>query len=461
MQQERKTAWMRSVKYGANVTVMTILVFAIMVMIEAISSRRHAQWDVTADQRLTLSPQTKQVAAALAADVKAIGFYSAEQSGERQAFDNLMTRYADLSPRISREIVDPDKQPGRAKTYDIKAYGTVVLETSDKQEKIAAATEEALTNALIKVTRKEQKTVYFLKGHGERALDEAGEQGFSLLKQAIEKQNYAVKELALAQQQFVPQDAALVVIGGAQKDLFPPEFEALRAYMKRGGNLFLLAEPDHAPSVAAFAGEFGLALGENIVIDRMSRMLGGGYDMPVVMQYQRHPITDGFNMMTFFPLARSVDAAKQLPPGVSAQPLLFSSPDSWAESSKDELRQGAVKFDESSDMRGPVPIAAVATIDFAIEPKKSAKLVVFGDVDFASNAYLNLSGNSDLFLNTVSWLAEEQDLIAIRAKNPKIMPLMLTRTQGRLAFLLSFVVLPVFTIGMGIVAHAQRRSATR
>lgn len=59
-------------------------------------------------------------------------------------------------------------------------------------------------------------------------------------------------------------------------------------------------------------------------------------------------------------------------------------------------------------MRGPVPIAAVATIDFAIEPKKSAKLVVFGDVDFASNAYLNLSGNSDLFLNTVSWLAEEQ-----------------------------------------------------
>jgi len=84
-------------------------------------------------------------------------------------------------------------------------------------------------------------------------------------------------------------------------------------------------------------------------------------------------------------------------------------------------------------------------------------VVVFGDSDFASNAYISLSGNKDLILNTIGWLAEEEDLISVRAKNPVSQPVVLNVTQGRVVFWLPVVALPAIVGLIGVLVVINRR----
>jgi len=465
----------RSVKYGANVTVMILIVLGIAILVEAISSQHSFRLDLTKNKRFTLSDQTRKILKALDKDVNIIAFFSLDQ-GDPGAAEDLLQQYKQISARITYEFVDPDKNPGRARSYEIEFFGAIVLETSEKQKKITESTEEALTNALIEVTKEGKKAVYLLKGHGERELEDIGEQGYNQVKNALEKENYDVKDLLLMQQQAVPDDAAVLIIAGPQKDLVPAEADSLNVYIQQGGNVLFLLDPEQAPGMTAFLKDYGIALGDDLVIDSFSRIFGAGIDMPVASSYQQHPITEKFNIATFFPVARSVRVADELPDGVTGITLAASSPQSWAETDKEALQQGAVEFDQNSDLQGPVPLVAVVTREVTEKPgaseksgtgetsdpqKKKARLVILGDSDFASNTYLGLSGNKDLFLNTVSWLAEEEGLIAIRAKDSEAMPLILTAGQGRFVFFLSVLLLPLAVAGTGITVFVKRRKSTR
>jgi ABC-type uncharacterized transport system involved in gliding motility auxiliary subunit len=130
---------------------------------------------------------------------------------------------------------------------------------------------------------------------------------------------------------------------------------------------------------------------------------------------------------------------------------------------KAELQaEGRPLLNEAHDEKGPVAVAAVATLTIPHEgtseqTPKNARIVVFGDSDFASNNYLNLSGNRDLFLNTVSWLAEEENLIAIRPKDSGQFFHPVTADQERLIFWLSMIALPAAVIGSGVVMYVWRR----
>ncbi len=352
----------RSVKYGTNVTIMILVVLGIAIFVEAISSQHSIRFDLTRNQRFTLSDQTQKIVQALDKDVNMIAFFSLDQD-DREAATDLLQQYKRLSSRISYEFVDPDKNPGRAKSYEIKNYGTIVLETSEKYEKIIDSTEEALTNALVKVIRDEQKVIYFLKGHGERSLEDVGQAGYNQVKRAIEQENYVIKELLLMQEQTVPEDATALIIAGPQKDLVPAEEESLHAYIHQGGNVLFLLDPDQASGMIAFLKEYGVVLGDDMIIDTFSRVFGGSYEMPVASTYTQHPITENFNIATFYPAARSV-TLEEPPPRATATVLATSSPQSWAETDKQWNSSAArLNFMRVMISRGPVPLAAVVTLD--------------------------------------------------------------------------------------------------
>jgi len=180
--------------------------------------------------------------------------------------------------------------------------------------------------------------------------------------------------------------------------------------------------------------------------------------------------------MTMFPLVRSVQVAKDLPQGITAQGLAMTSAESWAETDLKAVHQGHTAFDADSDRRGPITIAAVATInpsntgtaasgsaESTDQPEKeksahAARLVVFGDSEFANNSLFPVQGNGNLFLNTVSWLAEEEDLIAIRPrKGGGSGPVMLTAAQAPLIFWLPVVMLPLAVFASGAVVFMRRK----
>ncbi|MBI4592838.1 MAG: hypothetical protein HY728_01355, partial [Candidatus Rokubacteria bacterium] len=227
----------------------------------------------------------------------------------------------------------------------------------------------------------------------------------------------------------------------------------------RGGKLLVMANPtiltpSQGDSLKRYLAKYGFELGDNLVIEvnPIGRLFGIGPEVPIVQQYESHPITrDMGNVSTLFPLARSVSAAKTLPAGVNVQALARTSADSWGETDRASLQQGQVKLDPQ-DAKGPLGVAAVGT-------KDKARLVVYGTANIATNQYLNAQGNRDFFLNTVSWLAEQEDQISIRPKDTRQTPVFLTSQQAQLVFLVPVVILPGLVVLGGVVTAIRRRAA--
>lgn len=457
----------RTTRYGLNALVMIVLILGVIALVEAVSYRHNWRADLTENKRQSLSPQTVKVLKELRAPVKAVAFLRSDLPGKRTTEDRLKLYAAQSDGKFTWESVDLDSNPLRAARYGAATYGTIVLESELKkgevrEEKVQDADEETLTNALIRVTREGKRIVYFLKGHGEKDLASSERAGLSQLKTALEKVNYEPKDLLLAREAKVPEDAAIVVVAGPEKDLLPNEADALSAYVGRGGKVFFMVDPFKAPGLGALLERYGLGLGNDVIIDvsGLGRMFDTGPEVPIVAEYPSHPITQGFRLITVFPVARTVTVKDKRPDGVTAQPLGRTSPESWAETNQEEVRTGQVKPDPG-EARGPLTVAAAVTVDLKDVPEDrkgaKARIVVVGDSDFASNYAINAQGNRDFVLNIFSWLAGEENLIAIRPKEARTAPVFLTATQGYVVFWLPVVVLPVAMIVAGMVALARKR----
>jgi ABC-type uncharacterized transport system involved in gliding motility auxiliary subunit len=455
----RRSVGARTLTYGLNAAVSIVLVLGVIGFVEALSARHSARVDLTENRRHSLSPQTVQVLRGLKTEVNGVGFFRSDQPGKRVAEDLFKQYAAQAGKKFTWKIVDPDRDPALARRYGIESYGTIVLETKTRSEKVLDAEEEKLTNGLVKVTREGKRTIYVMQGHGEHELGNTDRPGFSEAKGALERSNYEVKPLMLAREGKVPDDAAVVVVPGPRTDLFPPEVDALDAYLGKGGKVLLMVDPPFPQrmqdaAVKRMLARWGVDLGDNLIVELspIGRLFGIGPEVPIIQQYEPHPITrDLSGITTLFPLTRTVTPVKPLPTGVNVQPLAKTSPESWGETDRQALEQGTAKPDPQ-DPKGPLPVAAVVT-------KDKARLVVYGTSNLAVNQFLNVQGNRDFFLNTVSWLAEEEDQITVRPKDTKSSPIFLSAQQARLVFLLPVIVLPGLVLVGGIVALLRRRAA--
>jgi ABC-type uncharacterized transport system involved in gliding motility auxiliary subunit len=265
----------------------------------------------------------------------------------------------------------------------------------------------------------------------------------------------------------IPDDASILIVAGPRKDLLEPELAEITRFIERGGKVMFLLDPEGPPGLPPYLTNYGVMVVEGVVVDLVSRLFGGDFLMPVITSYEQHPISKNFEVASFFPVALEVKTTEKMPERVSAQVLARTSPNSWLKRDFQELKaelrsEGRPLLNERLDEKGPIPVAVVATLTTRREgatdkePKK-ARIVVYGDSDFASNNYLNLSGNRDLFLNTVSWLAEEENLIAIRPKESGSFFSPVTANQERLIFWLSMIVLPAVVVGSGVATYIWRR----
>jgi ABC-type uncharacterized transport system involved in gliding motility auxiliary subunit len=339
------------------------------------------------------------------------------------------------------------------------------MQTGDKSEKVLDADEERLTNALVKVTRSDKPVIYVVKGHGERDLSSAERTGLSQAKEQMEKANYIVKELELAREGKVPADAAVVIVPGPKTDLLPPELSALDAYLAQGGRALFMADPLQADGIVKYLAKYGVAVGNDIVVEPspIGQLFGVGPEVPLVTRYEQHPITkDMANIMTGFPITRSVAPAKDPPPkGIRVTPLAKTSPDAWGETDLAGLRRGQPARRDPADTPGPVTVLTAVTIepkaDGDAAKKPAGRLVAMGTSTFASNQGLGFQGNRDLFLNIVAWLAGQEGEIAIRPKDTLQNPIFLTAAQSRTVLWFSIVILPGAVMMCGIWLVVRRR----
>lgn len=459
----------RSAKYGANTAIMTGVFVALLIFTVFMSIKYKAKWDMTATKRYTLSNQTLKLLGSLKKDIEAVAFYRGDER-TRQAMQDLLSEYKHNSSRFTYQFIDPDKNPALAAKYNVTSYRTTLIRSGNKEEVVGFESEEKLTNAILKVSREEVKTIYFLKGHGESNIIDMQNSGYKAAKEALEKENYIVKEIVLLTLEKVPDDAAVLIISGPKKELLPDEIKKLTVYINGGGKVLFMIDPGTVPQLVSYLKDYGFQIGDDIIIDKLSQVFGANYLTPVVTEYDKdHPITREFTVASFFPLTRSVEIESD--PAKGRYNLAKTGEASWAETNKKALEEGKAEYNEGKDKKGPVSIAAVTAVELGegehtghgeqnkeVEGKKRyAKIVVLGDSDFVNNTNINLAGNKDFFLNTANWLAEEADMISIRKKEPDATPVVLTATQARLIFWLPVIIIPSLVLVTGIGVLTRRR----
>ncbi|MBP7621385.1 MAG: Gldg family protein [Gemmatimonadales bacterium] len=467
----------RHARLGTISLLSVVIVLGILTAINYISNREHKRWDLTAGGQFTLSPQTEKVLQGLTEPLKMTVF---ARESEFARFRERLPQYEYVSRQVKVEYVDPDKRPALARQMQIQSYGTIAIEYQGRIERVTGDSEQDITNGIIKVVTGRERTVYFTQGHGEKDTASSERDGYNAIAAQIARDNYKVESLVLAQQPDVPADATIVIAAGPRNDFLPPEIEALKRYLARGGKLLLMLDPPNradAPPLAnliALAHEWAIEVGNGVVVDvsGVGRLLGTSEEVPVAATYPSHPIVEQFDLLTAFPLARPVSAVTAGVNSRFAQAFVETSPNSWAETDvKTMLTGGELKFDEKSgDRKGPIAIAAAVSAaaesaeaqkadqkDPANGEKPETRVVVFGDSDFASNFALGIQGNRDLFMNTLGWLSQQENLISIRPKETEDRRLTMTSGQQTRVLILVLVVLPLLVLGSGVYTWWRRR----
>lgn len=430
-----------------------VLALGAVMLLNLVAARHSWRWDVTRTRRFTLSPQTRQVLSQLPTSVEALVFVQAHERPLR----DLMREYAAASGKFSFRVVDPDRRPQEAQAYGVRDYGTVILRMGERQERLKDPSEQDLTSALARLMEGRTVTVHFVVGHGERAVGGEDKTGLAKLAEELKRENYAVSE-RLILRDGLPPVGDVLVLAGPTSALLPGEADSLAAFLSLGGRVLCMLEP-YGPSLDEVLGPKGIRPRSDVVVDAsgVGMIFGMSEVVPLVARYdEEHPITKRFSTATFFPLCRSLETTSGQGDSLQVVCLAFTGEASWGETGP--LTGEKIRMDEGE---AGGPLCVVAASWWRCGPEDSAgvegRLVVTGDVDFASNAYLNVSGNRDLCMNALSWLAERKALMAVRPREGKPSYVTMSAEAARAIFALVVLVMPGLALGGALGVWLRRR----
>jgi ABC-type uncharacterized transport system involved in gliding motility auxiliary subunit len=462
----------RSVQSGTNALLTTIAVFVILGGLNFLSVRIPGQIDFTENQQFSLAPQTKQLIKTLKQPLK-VRVFSNQPTPAQTA---LLEQYRRQNPdRLSFEFIDPQAQPTLAEKYKVRTVGEVVLETGDRTKTLEGDLSETnLTPAVASLLRDRKSNAYILQGHREAPIN-GGQGNLDAAVTELKKRDFNINVLNLLAQKQIPTDADVLVIAGPKQVYLDSEVKLLQDYLKGGKSLLLMLDPAVKTGLDPLLKEWGIALDNRVVVDASGsgQLLGLGPAIPLVAEYGAHPITKDFGQgPSFFPLAQAITVT---PPSAEEKvtELIKTSPQSWAEA---DSKQEKLQFDPARDRKGPLTLGVAITRTFEAAPtptdknakpdaakppqapKTQAKLVVFGDSDFASVSNPQVL-NSDLFLNSVTWLGSGEDdpSLSIRPKEIKDRRIELSPTNSRILVLAGLGFLPLAAFGSGAYLWWRRR----
>ncbi|MCH7950006.1 MAG: GldG family protein [Candidatus Dadabacteria bacterium] len=446
----------RKLIYGTGTFISVVSTLGIIIVLNYLLFRTDVRFDVTEGKFHTVSAQTVRVLNSVEGEIEIIGFFK-DTGIDRTGFQDLAKEYSHRNDNIKVKLINPDKEPGIAKKYGVKEYGSVVIERGDKVVKLRLTdpitggilnnSEEKITNAILKLTRESEKTLYFLTGHGQRDMGNSVDaEGLGLLRRTIIDEGYNVKEFLILRGEELPRENAILFVAAPIKAFSLKELQYIKRYLNHGGRAVFLIEPRSGNEIASVLKGYGFELSDDVIIDPSSKLEGGGDIAPIVSDYPYHEITEDFRFATIFPYSRSIDVLSDF----NATVLASTGEYSWSETDFELFNEGVAQREES-DKGGPLGVAAV------VENSAKGRIAVFGSADFVSNIFLEFSGNRDFFLNTLNWVSGDENLISIRPKAVNTGNLTITTKQVNLIFLFTVVIIPAVILSSGLVIWWKRR----
>jgi ABC-type uncharacterized transport system involved in gliding motility auxiliary subunit len=442
---------------GAQTAAFVVLLFAIVGMLAWLSEHYKVRWDWTAANRNTLTEPSRALLPRLG-DAIEITAYVREEPVIRQSILQLLERYQRYKPDITLRFVNPDLVPDEVRARNISAEGEMVVSYRQREEHVKLATEEALTTALEKLARADTRWITYLSGRGERDLLGSASYDLGKLGGRLQRQGFKLHELSLRDTGDVPAEAAMLVVSPGREALPGNEVDAMLRYLNRGGNLLWLAEPGPSRGMDPVADALGIVFEPGVLVDPTTQILGISHPAFVpVSAYPSHVITKNLKLVTMYPHAAGISWSQ--PPGWKTRGILSTGLRAWSETGdlSDELH-----FDDAVDVLGPLDIGIAMQRTVAAGDQRGAdikqRVIVIGDGDFLSNAYLGNGSNLDLALNIFNWLADDEILIDIPARSAPDLSFELSRNGAALIRFGSMFGLPALLLGTGFfIWHRRRR----
>ena len=460
----------RQLRYGTNVTLSIIGVIGIAVFVNIIVAQRFDyKYDLTELRENSLSDSTLKILKSLDKQIDVIAFFSDSTSQNAVRTLDKLELYQRESEFISFSIKNPyiDTHLVDSKLVD----GTIVFSTNERKEEVTIVSEQKFTSAILKLIQNRTKKIYFLEDHGEHKIDDLYDSGLSKLKTELENHNYEPNSLSFLIEQDIPNDCDLLVIAGPTYPFSQKDIGRIDKYLANYGKLLILFNPsketeDVNDGLVQLMSKWGVSVGNDLVLDKVAQaiMLGPSAPFP---NFEFHEITrplTGHRLA--FPNTRSVTPINNSKSELiikslakTASPITVS----WAERGRNpDGKFSSDGYTPDQDLPAPVSLAVavekiVDSEDETSSEMNHTRIVVFGSTQFAMNYYWGES-NGILLINSINWLTEDGDLIAITEPDKSKQTLRrMTIQEANLVQLISLFLIPISVFIGGIVVWWQRR----
>jgi ABC-type uncharacterized transport system involved in gliding motility auxiliary subunit len=442
-----------------------LLIFFILGLLNYLAYKHFWQWDFSRDRLNSLTPESITAVQRMPGK---LNFKIFSRRGSALAWEQLFQLYRTYKNDIQIEKIDIELRPDLAKEYEITNADMAVVEYEGRRAWIKTGEELSITNALIKASRPRNPLVYYVSGNKELDLEGSHQEGGSRLKMIITQGNFDLQYLKLSTISSIPPTVDAIIIWGPRQGFLPQEISLLDEYLKNGGRLMIALDPyfkgDLVENMRALLKKWGIDLGNNLVIDRIRFIQGSNGTVPMINKFQEHPITRSLEGEIFFPLVsrvaandsgKSKDKAEHEGKFQSlAETLTF--PASWADNNPEELVEQKMTFNPERDFKGPVPLAGVWESKDQLGERK-ARIAAFGNSTFVVNAYGAFPVNFLLFMNSLSWLTDDDLIGQFNLSLGQERPIFMNYHQMALIFWLSVLVVPILLWLTAVFFYVRRR----
>ncbi|HWU78122.1 MAG TPA: DUF4350 domain-containing protein [Rhodanobacter sp.] len=417
--------------------------------------------DWSSSGRASLSAPSRAVLAKLNAPMDIIS-YANPQGGHRQIIAAFVHRYQQVDQRISLRFVDPQLDPAKMRELGITVDGTLILHYKGREQRLTSElSDSALTDVIERLIRGSDRIVAFVTGDGERRADGQANADLGTFMTQLEQRGMRAVPLNFSQVSAVPEHTDLVVLASPDVTLAPAAAQALAAYVQNGGNLLWLTDPGNDDlGLKPLTAVLGVRALPGVLVDGSGAALGlHDPRMLALGDYPPSAITRGFMLTTQFP---QVSALAQVSQGEwRVEPFLRSSAQSWTEFKPiDNTHSSDIHFDPSiGELKGPLNFGLALSRLSPSPDKSEQRVVVIGDGDFLSNAFLGHGSNRALGERIFNWLLGDNELVDLPARGSPPQLLNMSQSEFNLVFFGFLLVLPLLLllIGGAIVWRRRRR----
>lgn len=439
--------------------IFVVLFLSAMGLLLWLSQQYDIKSDWTATKRNSISEASRTLLTRIDGPISITAFASnTAQAPVQESIKDLIGRYQQFKHDIELTFINPETEPEKIRQLAITVDGELIIGFQNRSEHVTVLNEEAITNTLQRLLRHSEKKVVFIQGHGERDPEGKANHDYGTFSKNLADKGIVTSRLILSESPSIPNNTNVLVIASPLIDLLDGELKLILDYIDNGGNLLWLTDPDNRNSLQKLKKKFNLNFHKGVIVDTTTQLLG--IDDPsfaLVARYTVHPITRDFDLLSLFPRAQAINYTNHSEEtSWNYQPFLQTVEKSWTELS--ELK-GEIHFDKDTEQLGPLTIGLAITRSLKQQNKDhTQRIVVMGDGDFISNAYLGNGGNQALGFNIINWLSNDDNFISIPVTTAPDIDLQLEEFQWGILGLFFLIGLPGILLINGIVIWLKRRN---